>query len=109
MRKLAPLLSAFGLILALSPLASADMRVDAGPFTSWNVTVTPTDGDPQRVVVAFDSPLLKQRVTNLVWLPATYLRPNSAPLPVLYYLHGAPSGAAAAGSTDPYGLSAALD
>lgn len=73
------------------PVASATPRpqVDTlpAPFDQWNVELTPERNNFQVLTMCFDSPLLGRRMTNTVYIPDHYTK-TSAPLPVLYYLHG---------------------
>lgn len=57
------------------------------PFDRWNVNVFPERDDAQVLTMCFDSPLLGRSMTNTVYIPDCYTK-TSAPLPVLYYLHG---------------------
>ncbi|MTD57021.1 alpha/beta hydrolase-fold protein [Amycolatopsis pithecellobii] len=83
--RLAVLGAAVAMMFA-SATASADTALPA-PYSGWNVQVAPIDGNDQVVHLSFDSPLLKRRVTNTVYLPDSYY--DSGPkLPVMYVLHG---------------------
>ncbi|MCE0764990.1 esterase family protein [Pseudonocardia kujensis] len=58
------------------------------PYSGWNVTVEPIDpAQPQILHLSFDSPLLKRRMVNTVYLPDGYRRDGAA-TPVVYALHG---------------------
>lgn len=59
----------------------------SAPFIDWNVTLEPRADDPQVLTLEFDSPLLKRRVTNTVFVPDSY-QDDGQPSPVLYSLHG---------------------
>lgn len=73
------------------PVASANPTTQVkrlpAPFNQWNVDVAPEQDNPQVLAMCFDSPLLGRRMTNTVYIPNHYTE-TSAPLPVLYYLHG---------------------
>jgi hypothetical protein len=56
------------------------------PFSTWNVVINPSS-DPHVEWVDFNSAVLHQRVTIRVILPDAYFT-TTAPLPVMYYLHG---------------------
>jgi Putative esterase len=84
------------LLVCVPAVASAQARESTlvaanpplpSPFSGWDVTVTPTAGDDHVLTLAFNSPLLRQRVTNTVWLPDSYTG-SGAPFPVMYVLHG---------------------
>lgn len=81
--RLTALAAAVAMIFSSVP-ASADA---AAPFSGWNVQVSPVDGNDQVLHLTFDSPLLKRRITNTVYLPDSY-RGTGAKLPVMYVLHG---------------------
>ncbi|HEV7980364.1 alpha/beta hydrolase-fold protein [Amycolatopsis sp.] len=57
------------------------------PFSGWDVDVVPYGSNPRVLDVSFNSPLLRQRVTNRVYLPDSYTAAGSSSA-VLYYLHG---------------------
>ena len=92
-------LSMIGCLAVLLPISS---RVDAStPFdpaaavrglpasyAGWHVSLTPDSRIPQRLTLSFDSPVLHQRVSNVVWLPTSYGDHGPRRPGVLYYLHG---------------------
>lgn len=81
------LVTGFGLgIPANADTAPATKSLPA-PYSQWNVSVTPVDGNNQVLRVDFDSPLMHRRMDNLVYLPDSY-HGDGTPSPVLYYLHG---------------------
>lgn len=57
------------------------------PFDAWDVTVTPSDEEPNLITVEFDSEAVGQRATSLVWLPDAYFH-DPGDFPVAYFLHG---------------------
>jgi len=57
------------------------------PFADWNVTVKPVADDPNVLHLEFDSPRLKRRVMNTVYLPRSY-RFEGPAMSVMYAIHG---------------------
>jgi hypothetical protein len=71
---------------AEAPLSHSPASLGA-PFDGWDVDVVPHGSNPRVLDVSFNSPLLRQRVTNRVYIPDSYTTTGS-PSAVLYYLHG---------------------
>jgi hypothetical protein len=72
--------------LAAAPPAPPERPGLPAPFDAWHVTVD-HGHDPHVEWVSFDSAVLGRRATMRVVVPDLYGR-TSAPLPVVYYLHG---------------------
>jgi enterochelin esterase-like enzyme len=74
---------------AASPTAMRLPSVDSlpGPFSGWDVQLRQAGDDPRVLDLSFNSPLLKQRIKNTVYLPTSY-RTGGPRFPVMYALHG---------------------
>lgn len=57
------------------------------PFRDWDVRLTPHPDNPRVLDLVFNSPALRRRITNRVYLPGGY-QVDGARWPVMYYLHG---------------------
>lgn len=57
------------------------------PFRDWDVRLTPHPDNPRVLDLVFNSPALRRRITNRVYLPGGY-QVHGARWPVMYYLHG---------------------
>lgn len=93
--RMAVLAALFVALLGASPCVAVNAAQGAAPSTAnlpdpyrgWSVQLTPQADNPQVLDLVFDSPLLKQRVTNRVYVPTSYRSAGPAS-PVMYYLHG---------------------
>ncbi|MCW2722872.1 alpha/beta hydrolase-fold protein, partial [Pseudonocardia sp.] len=66
---------------------TSDITSLPAPYSQWDVTIGPVDGDARVLDLDFNSPLLHRRVSNRVYLPDRY-RIEGAAYPVVYALHG---------------------